>query len=93
MTRTTQKELEGLVNRLNAITNNPATQYTKKADGSFTSNPGNYHLDWAYGGVKLMQMCHEGGGCRSITLGYESKSNTYQQIAAYIRGIEDSKAA
>lgn len=90
--RTTNAELEGLVNRLNRITGNEQSTYTETADGKFTSNIGNYHLDYAYGGVKLVQMINAGGGIRTITQGYESKRNCYQQIAAYIAGIESKNA-
>lgn len=86
---TTQKELEGLVNRLNRLTGHALAPYTKNSDGKVTPNAGNYHLDYAYGGVKLVQMCDEGTGIRIITQGYETKRNCYQQIAAYIAGIED----
>ena len=84
MTRTTQKELEGLVNRLNRVTGNP-----EKPWDNGKSNIGNYHLDYAYGGVKLVQTMNEGGGIRTITLGYETKRNCYLQIVSYLNGIED----
>lgn len=93
MERTTQKELEGLVNRLNAITGNNAAPYTKSADGKYTANIGNYHLECAYGGVKLVQMMSEGGGIRNITTHFDTKRNCYMQIASYIAGIESTKAA
>ncbi len=87
-TRTTQKDLDGLVNRLNRITGNAPAPYTKTGD-KFVANIGNYHLDNAYGGVKLVQMVNAGGGIRTITSGYETKANCYAQIAMYIKGIED----
>lgn len=87
--RTTQKDLEGLVHRLNGITDNQDTPYTKNTDGKFIANIGNYHLDYAYGGVKLVQMMGGGGSIRTITIGYESKSICYMQISSYIKGIED----
>ena len=62
MTKITQKDLEGLCNRLNRMTNSPMEPYTKGEDGKFKANPGNYHLDYAYGGVKLVRMCNDGGG-------------------------------
>lgn len=87
--RTTEKMLDGLVNRLNSLTGNAPAPYSKNADGKHVANIGNYHLDWAYSGVKLVQMMNAGGGIRTITLGYETKANCYSQIAAYIAGIED----
>ena len=90
MTKITQKDLEGLCNRLNRMTNSPMEPYTKGEDGKFKANPGNYHLDYAYGGVKLVRMCNEGGGINTpISMGYETKREAYYMIHAYISGIQD----
>lgn len=87
--RITQRDLEGAVNRLNRITNSPATYSDKQADGRFKSNIGHYHLDMAYGGVKLARVVNEGGGITCpISMGYETKRNAYNMIHAYIAGIE-----
>lgn len=54
------------------------------------ANIGNYHIDQAYGGVKLVQMMGESGGIRNVlSMGYETKANCYNAIHAYIKGIED----
>lgn len=84
MTRPTQRDLDGLINRLNRMTgNNPQPWSNGK------SNIGTYCLDNAYGGNKLVQIVNEGGGERNITHGYVSKRECYVMIAAYIAGIED----
>lgn len=87
--RTTQKDLEGLVNLLNRITSHSLTPYVQGKDKGLTAQVGAYLLDGAYGGWKLAQIVNEGGGQRDITLGYQTKADCYRQIAAYIRGIED----
>lgn len=86
--RTTQKELEGLVSRLNRLTGNAQEPWTQ-INGKLTANIGNYYLEMAYGGVKLVQVVSDGGGIRNITSGFETKRNCYMQIASYIHGIED----
>ena len=94
MTRTTQKDLEGLVNRLNRITGNNEQPYGKDANGRFKANIGSYLLDGAYGGWKLAQSDNEGGGQRNpIYMGYVSKRECYNMIHAYIQGIEAQNAA
>lgn len=88
--RITIKHLEGLVNRLNRITNSPATYSDKQPDGRFKSNIGHYHLDQAYGGVKLARVVNTGGGIHSpCPMGYETKVDAYAIIAAFIAGIEE----
>lgn len=96
-TRTTQKDLDGLVARLNRITNSPATYSTVshniisgKAD--YVINIGHYHLDQAYGGIKLVRTVSEGGGITyPIYMGYETKRVCYGKIAAFIAGIESTQ--
>jgi hypothetical protein len=88
-TRTTQKDLDGLVNRLNRITNSPATYSDKQENGRFKSNVGHYHLDQAYGGTKLARVVNESGGVTCpCSMGYETKKDAYYIIAAFISGIE-----
>lgn len=91
-TRTTQKDLDGLVARLNRITNSPATYSTMTASGAFCANIGHYHLDQAYGGIKLARTVSEGGGITCpIYMGYETKKVCYGKIAAFIAGIESTQ--
>lgn len=89
MTPITQKDLENMLLRLNHVAGTPTTPYTKMSGGKHRANIGNYHLDMAYGGVKVVRMNNEGGGIRDITQGYETKRNCYNQLYMYIRGIED----
>ena len=89
MDRITLKHLEGMVSRLNRITNSPMVPYIRHDDGRFVAQIGNYHLSQAYGGVQLVRMCSEGGGCSTPLMGgHISKREAYDQIYAFIRGIE-----
>jgi hypothetical protein len=92
-TRTTQKDLDGLVSRLNRITNSPATYSTMTASGAFCANIGYYHLDSGYGGSKLVRTNNQGGGvtCPISSMGYETKKVAYHLIAAFIAGIESQQ--
>ena len=92
MSRIITKDLELAVERLNKITGAKLAPYTKHADGKYTPNPNVYLLDWAYGGVKLSQMCEEGTGQKDIlNSGFVSKPKLYKLIHAYIKGIELAK--
>jgi len=73
MERITTKDLEAIVVRLNTITCNPQEPYLRDTNGRLRPNAGNYSLDQAYGGNKLVQML-DGGGSRDVsTIGYASK--------------------
>ncbi len=94
MDRITQKHLDGLLDRINKITGSPMTPYTRNGtEGNrkpgFTPNALNYHLDWAYGGVRLIRMCKTGSGVTSISqIGFTSKRNLYNWMSAYIDGLQ-----
>ena len=66
MERITKKQLKGAVERLNRATGNPVESYIKDSDGRYRAQVGNYHLDWAYGGVSLCKMFNESGGVTTI---------------------------
>jgi hypothetical protein len=89
--RITEANLKGMCDTLNRITNSPMEQYTKTETG-YKANPLNYHLDFAYGGVKLCRMCNEGGGVNDISSGYGTKRELWDWMQAYLRGIELGKS-
>lgn len=92
MTKITISQLERLVANLNRETNNPIDTYTRQADGTYKANLGNYHLDSAYGGWRLVQMASDGGGVRDVLhTGYRSKRELYDLVFAYRYGINQSK--
>ena len=85
MNRITQKDLQNIVDRINLTACMPLKPWTDNK-----ANIGNYHLDWAYGGVKLVRHVNEGGGIKVITMGgYGTKRELYYQMQAYLRGLED----
>ena len=72
-------ELESLVQRINVVTKNPLAY----------NEIGNYQLDMAYGGYKLVQIINEHGGQRNIsTDGYGTKRQLYSWMISYLSGIE-----
>ena len=94
MERITNKDLERLLVAINTMTGNAKEPYSKQTVASplgvpqekYVANAGNYHIDAAYGGVKLVQMC-EGGGVRTISPGgYGTKRELYNYMQAYISG-------
>ena len=83
----TQAVLECQVKIINRITNSPMISYTK-TDSGCKANVGNYHLDYAYGGVKLVQICTDGGGITEISRnGYGTKRELYYWMDAFITGL------
>lgn len=78
MQRITKHHLEHQVDRLNMLTYSPR-EYRNKETGK--TNINNYCLDWAYGGVKLVQVCNEQGAIRDISSGgYVTKREIYNQL-------------
>lgn len=91
MSQITMKHLNGVVARLNFITSSPEAPYTKNTDGRFVANVGNYHIDSAYGGNKLVRMVNEGGGISDVLhSGYVSKRELYNLIRAFLTGLEQN---
>ena len=86
MNTITKSNLESLVNSINIITGNPREGYTK-TDQGYVSNPGNYHLYWAYGKVGLDQIDNESGGSRNV-FGLTSKRELYSLMGAFILGFQ-----
>ena len=82
------QDLEGAVRRLNRLTQNPEVAYLR-VNGRLLGQVGNYHIDSAYGGKKLVQMSNTSGGIHDISdIGYATKRELYDWIHAYIKGIE-----
>jgi hypothetical protein len=89
MKRITDTDLKQLVDRINHVTGNPMKPYNYSLETGTTANIGCYHLSGAYGGVKLVQICTNGGGERDIsTLGYCTKRELYNWINAFLRGMQ-----
>ena len=91
MERITQKDLEYLVKRINEATGSPTAPYTRntRTGGVTAGNIDNYHLDYAYVGVKLVQMVNDGGGIREISRGgFGTKRELYYWMNAFLVGHE-----
>lgn len=92
MRRITQADLEAIVSRINRMTNSPLESWTKDKAGKFKANIGNYHLDWAYGGVSLDRMQSEGGGVTDVLqCGHVTKRELYNMLHSFVAGIETSE--
>lgn len=84
MNRITDKHLQAKIDRLNKVTNSPASPY---ADGK--AQVGNFHLSHAYGGVCLHRMFNEGGGVTSpLSTGHIPKRELAGLLDAYLAGFE-----
>jgi hypothetical protein len=89
MKRITQKDLEVLTAIINKTTGSPATPYSKYGDNTgMAANIGNYHLDYAYGGVQLVRMVTDGGGITLVSLiGHGTKRELYNWMQAFLAGM------
>jgi hypothetical protein len=87
MERITIKDLDAIVARLNTITCNPQEPYSKDINGRLRPNAGNYWIDQAYGGNKLVQIFDDGGTRDVSNIGYASKRALFDWIDAYIKGF------
>jgi hypothetical protein len=92
MSRVTIKQLEYQVGRINQLTGSPNAPYTV-IDGKINANIDNYHLDEAYGGIKLVRMDNERGGISLISKeGYVTKGKLSVWLDAFIAGLESRVA-
>ena len=74
MARTTQKDLEGLLVRINKD----------------TVDSHRYVLDYAYGGVTMYKVTNAGGGVSEVFgSGHMTKSSLYNHMRAFIAGVEE----
>lgn len=91
-TRITEKQLQAVVDRINHATNSPLASYLQ-INGKLTAQIRNYHLDGAYGGWKLSRMASDGGGTSDVFhSGYCTKRELYDQLHAFLRGLDSVKA-
>ncbi len=84
MNRITNAQLDKLIFRLNTARKQPLTSWTKGDNGLPKANIGNYHIDSAYGGVRLVQHMNESGGIDVISVdGFGTK----RQLDSFLRGM------
>jgi len=86
--RITAADLERIVERINAIAGMPATPYSPPDEtGRPRANPGNFHLEWAYGGARLCRMSLTGGSGTSDITGRVTRREMYHLLHAYRDGL------
>jgi hypothetical protein len=85
--RITRKQLQSVVDRINAITNSPSEPYTRQEDGSLKENKGCFFLSGAYGG-----WCIYRDGSQVIWSGHIPLRDAYEQAHAFIRGLTFNSA-
>lgn len=91
--RITKKELEGVVDQINRMTNSPLEPYSKDAEGKLIVNVGCYTLSYAYGGVELQRMHNRfGGSTTPLNSGHVSKRELYNLMQAFIKGLRASNS-
>ena len=91
MTRITEKQLQGIVNLINRLTQAPEKSFTK-VDGKIIWNIGNYHLSFAYGGVSLHRIVSTGGGVSEVFgCGHVPKRELAIRMYAFTSGLQCQK--
>lgn len=97
MDRITERDLKGLEDRLNRLTNSPLTYSSECTDGEVINgssrviNIGHYHFSHAYGGVCLQRTSNTSGGVNTVLSGgHIPKRQAYNETLAFIRGVEVS---
>jgi hypothetical protein len=89
MQRITDKQLENLATWINELTGSPV-EYRNKETGKI--NIGHFTLSHAYGGVCLHRIVNDGGGCSTpIVHGHIPKRELFEQMHAFIKGLEFAK--
>lgn len=88
--RITDNDLEATVDLINGALGQSRKPYTPQADGTQKRHAGTYVVGYAYGGVRLEQLC-EGGGSRDVT-GRGTKREVYDLMHAFLKGISAAKA-
>ena len=87
--RITIKHLRPLVDRLNRVAGHPLDPWSRGEEGKFRANVGSFYIDTAYSGYSLHQMATECGGVNDVfRVGYVPARALYDQIHAFLRGIE-----
>ncbi len=84
--RVSEKELRGLINRLNKETGSPV-EYRDPV--TTDTNVGHFTLDCAYGGYSLNRISNKQGGVTDrYCYGRHTKVELYDRIGALLQGLE-----
>lgn len=92
--RINTSDLDSITHKLNVAAGTPTEPYANATAEQLKVNPtskyvpqkGCYFLDWAYGGVRLVQMEEGSSESEVLGTGYVPKRECYEAIAAYITG-------
>lgn len=87
MNNITKRHLQAKVDTLNKMLDRPATAFTRSADGNLRGNVGHFSLDYAYGGVRLVEMTNEQGGEHDVLHYRGTKREMAAMIDAVIAGV------
>jgi len=93
--RITVEQLKSRIRYINEATGQPTEPYKCDEDGHLVRGeggrlvhqPGNYHLDRAYGGSQLAQVCESGGTRNVLHSGYVGNRALYDLLWAFLMGI------
>ena len=84
----TKADLDSLVRRLNVAKKyKPTRTIGRYKNGKFKSDKG-FHLDSAYGGVKLVFSNKDSSAESDVTRGYVSKKELYEKIQNILTGMK-----
>ena len=91
--RITRQMLDARVATINELLGAPMYPYTENKElDRYEANPGNYHIASAYGGVCLHRMSNKAGGVSNVfTTGFIPARQLYDQICAFINGIQTAR--
>lgn len=89
-TRITRSFLEAKARTINTMTNSPV-EGSRKVDGNYCANVGNYHISGSYGGYCLHRMCNESGGVSDVlNCGHVTARQLAALMSAYTAGLYDA---
>lgn len=96
--RTTIKQLEAKVARLNSALGQPQEPYKKGTDGKYRAQVGCYTIDQSYSSYALERIVTEGGGVTRITYGRHTKRELADILDAmlqllYVEKLERDREA
>jgi len=94
MNRISREKLEGLCDHLNKLAGHEGKElWTKDEQGNNRATVGMYYISGAYGGVELDRIIRPGGATQCpLGLGHRPKRELWEQMRAYIAGIEEERA-
>ena len=85
MGRITDRDIKGVVNRINRITGSPMDYHDENGIIAI----GHYGIDGAYGGVSLHRIVNTSGGCRDVfSSGHMPKRALYDLMHAWLKGFD-----